>query len=98
MNPDGERYLIEVTSDESARYQHQWRGRAKYDYHPRTGILAFRVDGADHDWVRCSGRLTFEDLEFLVRRLPQPPVSSRMPMEVESPPPLVDLEVANNLQ
>jgi hypothetical protein len=42
-----------------------------YTYSEQQGILTLRLLGDRPDgWVRCAGRLTFEDLNELTRRLP----------------------------
>lgn len=65
-------YRIDVASGDPVTSRHAWRGRAEYAYHRDEGILGLRVEGGPHEWVRCGGRLTFDDLESVVRRLPQP--------------------------
>jgi hypothetical protein len=48
-------------------------GKLLYVYNRDVGIISLRVEGdTPHGWVRCGGRLTFDDLHDLIARLPKP--------------------------
>jgi hypothetical protein len=47
-------------------------GKLLYVYSKDAGIISMRAEGdTPHGWVRCGGRLTFEDLQGLAARIPE---------------------------
>jgi hypothetical protein len=64
-------YFLEVTDLRAAADgQADAGGKFRYVYDKDVGIISLKIKGdTPHGWVRCAGRLTFDDLRELSAEL-----------------------------
>jgi hypothetical protein len=70
-SPSGDAYVLEVIRFEARAGRNVPIGRWLHHFTRDEGLLTSRTMTEPTAWVRCGGRLTFDDLRALTQRLPR---------------------------